>query len=282
MRNDRTKHPTDRRRGSRVRVAPGVYERAGKFVVQYVDAAGVEHFRPILATAVFAGFRQSEILGLRWQDIDLDEGVIRVRHQLARATAKRPARLIRLKTEAGFATSTRVGPQPAEAQTAGVRARPRQALGRRLSDEVRYSLSTTATSPFAASRRPRRRRTSTGLMFRPCRCTTCATPTSRVSLPAARRRHCAGTGGARPPLDHARSLCGRVRAGFSTSARASARRSSRAALGPRIRPISDQSLLERRAWPLPVRPKPLLYGSGAYRDRTGDLRLAKPALSQLS
>jgi len=26
----------------------------------------------------------------------------------------------------------------------------------------------------------------------------------------------------------------------------------------------------------------LVFSSGAYRDRTGDLRLAKPALSQLS
>jgi hypothetical protein len=28
--------------------------------------------------------------------------------------------------------------------------------------------------------------------------------------------------------------------------------------------------------------RPIFVGDGAYRDRTGDLRLAKPALSQLS
>jgi len=39
--------------------------------------------------------RQSELLGLRWQDISLgEEGLVHVRHQLSRATAKTPARLI--------------------------------------------------------------------------------------------------------------------------------------------------------------------------------------------
>ena len=42
-------------------------------------------YRPILATAVASGMRQSELLGLRWRDVDFDAGLIRVRCQLDRA-----------------------------------------------------------------------------------------------------------------------------------------------------------------------------------------------------
>jgi integrase len=41
--------------------------------------------------------RQSELLGLRWRDIDFEAGVIHLRHQLSRATHERPARLVPLK-----------------------------------------------------------------------------------------------------------------------------------------------------------------------------------------
>jgi integrase len=58
-------------------------------------------YRALLSTAIFTGMRQSELLGLRWQDIDLREGFIRVRHQLTRATTEKPARLAGLKTAAG-------------------------------------------------------------------------------------------------------------------------------------------------------------------------------------
>jgi integrase len=37
---------------------------------------------PAIATAIFTGMRQGELLGLRWQDIDLDRGVIHIRQQL--------------------------------------------------------------------------------------------------------------------------------------------------------------------------------------------------------
>ncbi|MGE5689176.1 MAG: tyrosine-type recombinase/integrase, partial [Pseudomonadota bacterium] len=57
-------------------------------------------YRPLIATAAFSGMRLSELLGLRWQDVDLDEGLIRVRHQLSRAKRGKPARLLPLKTDA--------------------------------------------------------------------------------------------------------------------------------------------------------------------------------------
>ena len=39
---------------------------------------------PLIAVAVSCGLRSGEILGLRWQDLDLDRGVLRVRHALER------------------------------------------------------------------------------------------------------------------------------------------------------------------------------------------------------
>jgi hypothetical protein len=55
----------------------------------------------LLATAVYAGLRIQELLALRWQDVDLEAGVIRVRGQLTRGSRTRPPRLVELKTRAG-------------------------------------------------------------------------------------------------------------------------------------------------------------------------------------
>jgi integrase len=41
-------------------------------------------YQPILATAIFTGLRQGELLGLRWTDIDFENDVAHVRHQLDR------------------------------------------------------------------------------------------------------------------------------------------------------------------------------------------------------
>jgi len=45
-------HRTDRKRGKRVRVAPGVYTRAGKFLVHYTDEQGREHFKTTSAKSL--------------------------------------------------------------------------------------------------------------------------------------------------------------------------------------------------------------------------------------
>jgi integrase len=58
-------------------------------------------YRTLILTAVYTGMRQSELLGLRWQDIDFDAGAMHVRHQLSRATKAKPARVVPLKTDAG-------------------------------------------------------------------------------------------------------------------------------------------------------------------------------------
>jgi integrase len=63
-------------------------------------AASLPSYRPLLATALYSGMRLSELLGLTWGEVDLGEGLIHVRYQLARARENKPARRVRLKTTA--------------------------------------------------------------------------------------------------------------------------------------------------------------------------------------
>lgn len=42
-------------------------------------------YRAFIATAVFAGLRLSELLGLRWSDVDFDGGLLHVRRQWDRS-----------------------------------------------------------------------------------------------------------------------------------------------------------------------------------------------------
>jgi integrase len=58
-------------------------------------------YRALIITAVYTGLRQSELLGLRWFDVDFDEAKIHVRHQISRATKSDKATLIPLKSDAG-------------------------------------------------------------------------------------------------------------------------------------------------------------------------------------
>ena len=48
---------------------------------------GTEDF-PIYALALMLGMRQGEILGLQWEDVDLDRGVLQVRQQLSEVGGK--------------------------------------------------------------------------------------------------------------------------------------------------------------------------------------------------
>lgn len=58
--------------------------------------AADDKYRLLIATAVFSGLRLMELLALRWQDLDLANGYIRVRSQLSRKGG-----LKELKTESG-------------------------------------------------------------------------------------------------------------------------------------------------------------------------------------
>ena len=53
-------------------------------------AATPKPYRVLVATAIFTGLRQSELLGLRWGDVDFQAGVVRVRRQLGRDGALVP------------------------------------------------------------------------------------------------------------------------------------------------------------------------------------------------
>jgi integrase len=61
----------------------------------------IPNYRALIITAVYTGMRQSELLGLRWRDVDFDSCKLRVRHQLSRARVSDPAKLLPLKSDAG-------------------------------------------------------------------------------------------------------------------------------------------------------------------------------------
>ena len=80
---------------------PKVRKRKGR-VLQPAEirallaSATSERYRVLIATAIFTGARLSELLALRWQDVDFAAGEVRVRHQLSR----KDRRLVELKTDA--------------------------------------------------------------------------------------------------------------------------------------------------------------------------------------
>jgi integrase len=49
-----------------------------------------ERFEPVYVLAVTTGIRQGEILGLRWEDLDLDAGVLRIRRTLWKGETSTP------------------------------------------------------------------------------------------------------------------------------------------------------------------------------------------------
>lgn len=65
-------------------------------------AACLPDRRPFVTTALFTGMRLSELLGLIWEEVDFDEGLIRVRYQLGRGSREKPSTRARLKTGAAI------------------------------------------------------------------------------------------------------------------------------------------------------------------------------------
>lgn len=58
---------------------------------RFLDAAKDERLYALYALALDTGARRGEILGLRWQDVDLDGGLINIQHSLTqRRTLERP------------------------------------------------------------------------------------------------------------------------------------------------------------------------------------------------
>lgn len=83
---------------------PRVHKREQRVLthdeIQRLLAACLPSHRPLIATALFTGMRLSELLGLIWEEIDFEQGVIRVRYQLSRRWRGQSPRRVRLKTGA--------------------------------------------------------------------------------------------------------------------------------------------------------------------------------------
>ncbi|MEA2512758.1 MAG: hypothetical protein QOJ59_2245 [Thermomicrobiales bacterium] len=69
---------TDPARERRTEVRPLTPEQARAFL----DAARGHRLEALFTVALAIGLRQGEALGLRWEDVDLDAGLLRVRHTL--------------------------------------------------------------------------------------------------------------------------------------------------------------------------------------------------------
>jgi len=67
-----------------------------------IDASVDDRLRGLWITALGTGCRQGELLGLRWEDVDLDAGRLRVRHSLARIEG----RLVLLEPKTGRSRRT--------------------------------------------------------------------------------------------------------------------------------------------------------------------------------
>jgi integrase len=70
----------------------------GREELQRLLDACLPAYRTLIATALYTGMRQSELLGLTWDDIDVSGGLVHVRAQLSRARSGTPSRRVRLKT----------------------------------------------------------------------------------------------------------------------------------------------------------------------------------------
>ena len=57
-------------------------------VQQFLDAAKQDRLYPLYLLAVITGMRKGEILGLRWEDVDLQKGIIQVKQTLQRVNGK--------------------------------------------------------------------------------------------------------------------------------------------------------------------------------------------------
>jgi integrase len=80
-----TSNPVRRlERGERPKVKRPEFPSLDRESIGRLVAATPEKYRVLVAVSVLTGLRQGEALGLQWQDVDVKDGVLRVRHQLER------------------------------------------------------------------------------------------------------------------------------------------------------------------------------------------------------
>jgi integrase len=58
------------------------------FLLTVILAAKPGLYRPVIQTAIYTGARISEILALRWPDVDLDRSVLDIRRSISAAKVK--------------------------------------------------------------------------------------------------------------------------------------------------------------------------------------------------
>lgn len=90
LEHDERPHPT-----------PRTQRVLGRNEIARLLEACLPAYRALIATAVYTGMRNSELLGLVWDDVDLDGGAIHLRVQLSRGHRGRPAERVRPKTRTG-------------------------------------------------------------------------------------------------------------------------------------------------------------------------------------
>jgi integrase len=70
-------------------------------VRRLLETARGDRLEALYVLAVHCGLRQGELLGLRWEDVDLEAGTLHVRRALALAKMARSLRPLRLLRAAG-------------------------------------------------------------------------------------------------------------------------------------------------------------------------------------
>jgi integrase len=66
--------------------------------VSFIEASAGDRYQPLFITALSIGLRRGEALGLRWEDVDFERGVITLRQAMQRVEGK--LRPVELKTHA--------------------------------------------------------------------------------------------------------------------------------------------------------------------------------------
>jgi integrase len=85
-------------------VRPQIQVWSAEQAARFLAAAEDDVYSPLWLIALTTGMRQGELMGLRWQDVDLANGVIHVRHTLVTVDKKRT--LHEPKTKSGRRTIT--------------------------------------------------------------------------------------------------------------------------------------------------------------------------------
>jgi len=72
-------------RGERPRIGRREMRILARDEIDALLGAVISSYRPLIATAIFTGLRQGELLGLTWADVDFANGAVHVRCQLDRS-----------------------------------------------------------------------------------------------------------------------------------------------------------------------------------------------------